>query len=854
MKTSRLHYFKRNTIELPEGYRKPVKRKRKTVVEPAVPAQAGIVVAKPVIRRRTPRGRLMPLRMKNEFIPPGVDWCQINGQKVRQDIYFGDVRGRMFIPGRMTGEGCEGACTPSIVDFGGGCGCEGCDSGCEGGGGCDAGCETGCAVDGCAGCGSDTGCETAGCETAGCAETGCTTTSDTGCTDSGCAQSGCAETGCTTTSDTGCTACADSGCASCADSGCSTGCGGCEGCISCADAGCASCADTGCSMAPTGGVDFTGGGMGFGYGPGPDTGNLGIGNAMGPPGWATGDFGAYGSGGPTGTGFGPDAQGASIGGPGVYAAAPGINGFPGDFGAPPGGAFGMPNTQDVGPQAGPGLLGGPPTVQQGEALNPSLFGPEVAPAAPPVVDPNSRTDVDPLSDAFGPAFATNQAAPTAGNFGGFIGQAQAGQNMTNQGVIDAANMANAFARTGDDMSAYIAATNPGLAQALSNIANDPAYQAANYAGPSLGAQQGFTGVSPAQAAAGGPFTGQSSFGNESTQGKGDRGDTAPVSQAYPGAEQTLVTSPSMYNVDPVAPSQGWPGQTATAQPAQTGVPTVDPATVQQGYQQLAEQMNAQQNQQNMVAAQELGEQGKGAPTAQTTPQQTISNAFEALTAANQQQAMQQAAPFDAQARGEQGRGPDSFDSRFGDPSQFMPAATLSADALDTQSRGEQGKGEQLAPWAQAETETIGLRPGEDVISSLNPATWGVGREAAPLGLWSMQNEPAGRPGGSPFGNPTQAGSVFGPPGGRPGGETSGRPGLSITVGNNQYAAGRPGGGYYQTGGAGIAPGAKGAEYGGAYGVNSPGRPGSGAFGGDFRQGGGGGAYFYDPATGQYFIR
>jgi len=115
--------------------------------------------------------------------------------------------------------------------------------------------------------------------------------------------------------------------------------------------------------------------------------------------------------------------------------------------------------------------------------------------------------------------------------------------------------------------------------------------------------------------------------------------------------------------------------------------------------------------------------------------------------------------------------------------------------------------------------------------------------------------PSGRPGGSPTGNPSQAGvGPFGPSSGRPGGDTSGRPGLSITVGGNQQASGRPGGGYYQTGGAGIAPGAKGAEYGGAYGVMSPGRPGTSAFGGDFRQGGGGGAYFYDPATGQYFVR
>jgi len=845
MKTPRLHYFKKNTAELPEGYRKPVKRRRKTAVEPPP-----IVVAKPVIRRVTPRGRLMPLRMKNEYIPPGVDWCQINGQKVRQDIYFGDVRGRMFIPGMMSGEGCEGACTPSMVDFGGGCGCEGCDSGCEGcaSSSCadsscaDSGCgETGCAVDGCAGCGSDTGCETAGC-----AETGCTTTSDTGCSDSGCVQAACAETGCTTTSDTGCdtgcsVSCADSGC----DSGCTTsGCGGCEGCISCADTGCTGCADTGCSMAPTGGVDFTGGGMGFGYGPGP-AGNMGFGNAMGPPGWATGDFGAYGFGGPTSTGFGPGAQGASIGGPSVYAAAPGINGFEGDFGAPPGGAFGMPNQGDVGPQAGPGMPGGPSTVGNAEPgfmpAGPEVQSPDVAPTRG-----DDRTEVDPTT-VFGPEFATNQAAPTAGWFG--PSQAQAASRGTDTDAM--LLQSDPFAQVAQ-MAQTVAQTNPALAEALMGIAANQNNQT-NMVGPMMtgfeqaspGAQQGFTGTSAQQ--------GTMSF--DSFGGKGD-------SLNQSGRADTQQVNPNMDLIGPMVTQQGYQQLAAEMNAQQPQAPTVQgplgptPAETQQGYQQLAAEMNARQNQQDMVTAQELGEQGKGAPIAQMSPQQTISNAFEALTAANQQQAAQQAAPFDAQARGEQGRGPDSFDSRFGDPSQFMPSApTLSVDALDAQSRGEQGKGDQLAPWAQ--TETIGLRPGEDVISSLNPFTLGVGREAAPLGLWGMSQQDTGRPGGSPPGMPSTG--PFGPPGGRPGSETSGRPGLSLTVGNNQYAAGRPGGGqqgggrpggYYQTGGAGIAPGARGAEFGGMYGAGvATGRAGTNTFGVSSREG----AYgFYDPATGLYY--
>ena len=563
---------------------------------------------------------------------------------------------------------------------------------------------------------------------------------------------------------------------------------------------------------PTGGVDFTSSGMGFGYGPGPDAAsNFGAySNTAGPGmGWA-GDFGTYGSGGPTGTGFGQGAQSASIGGPGQYGSpsGAGINGFPGDFGAPPGGAFGMPNQGDVGPQAGPGMPGGPQTTQQGEALNPSLFGPEVT--SPEVTRPSDdRTQVDP-STVFGPEFATNQAAPNAGWFG--PSQAQAASRGTDQDIINLSNQisneqnmfANDFGRTGDLMAQYMATNNPGLMEAMQAAAAQ---------------SQGPMGVGLA----------------ESTQGKGDRGDTAPVSQAYPGAEQAFP-SMSMYNVDPVAPSQGWPSQTETTPTVQqSGVPTVDPATMQQGYQQLAAEMNARQNQQDMMTAQEHGEQGKsgvfGVPAVDPA---TSKSGYDMLT----QQMMEQ---------------------------QSNQNAPLTADMFDAQSRGEQGKGEQLAPWVQGERgpieqqmETIGLRPGEDVISSLLPATLNAGGGIGVPGLLSMyatdRSEPSGRPGGSPTGNPSQAGvGPFGPGSGRPGGDTSGRPGLSITVGNNQYAAGRPGGpGYYQTGGAGIAPGAKGAEYGGAYGRGSPGLPGTSAFGGDFRSQGGGTGWFFDPGTGQYF--
>jgi len=586
---------------------------------------------------------------------------------------------------------------------------------------------------------------------------------------------------------------------------------------------------------PTAGVDYAGGPF---MSAGSPSGNLGFGNAIGPAGWGTSDFGTYGTGGPSNTGLGPGA-GPSVGGPQAYAQAPGVNGFPGDFNAPPGGAFGMPNSQDVGPQAGPGILGGPPTTQQGEALNPSLFGPEVT--APERVAPDDRTEnVAPPDTNFGP----NQSA-SSGWFG--PSQAQAASRGTDQDIINQSNQisneqnmfANDFGRTGADMAQYMAATNPGLAQALSQAA---AAQQGFYPGmldaPSQSAQQGFqTGGGPFGGTQG-AFSGQPSFGNESTQGKGDRGDTSPVTQAYPGAEQTQVTSPSLYNIDPVAPSQGWPGQVETAQPTQT-VPTVDPATVQQGYQQLAQQMQAQNDQQAMIAAQEKGEQGKsgifGVPSVDPA---TAKSGYDML----------------AQQMTEQ---------------QVNQTMQPTADMFDAQSRGEQGKGEPLAPWGQ--NETIALRPGEDVISNLNPFTLGAGGGIGVPGLLSMygggsQSAPAGRPGGSPTGNPSQTTGPFGPPDGRPGGETSGRPGLSITVGGNP-SAGRPGGpGYYQTGGAGIAPGAKGAEYGGVYGrgdAYSTGRPGTNSFGAGgpgswgaaaaaARAGGGGGGYFYDPATGQYY--
>ena len=906
MKTPRLHYFKQNTAELPEGYRKPIKRRRKPAVasaredgrlRPDVPERIIIPVrmkAKPVIRRRTPRGRLMPLRMKNEWIPRNADWCQINGQKVRQDIFFGEVVGRVFIPGLFTGEAC-GSCGPSMLDFGGGCGdsgCEGCGGGGGGGGGegdgcAGEGCGTGgAACEGCAGCEGE-GCASAGCESAGCDTGGCSTGGGGG-GGGGCESSGCAVDGCA-----GCAACADSSSAGCESSGCSTGggggcdtgctgcagegCGGCEaaGCAStgCADSGCgmgcdAGCAaacvsDTGCGMGcvgpasdfgswgPTAGVDYTGGQAGLGQAGWTAPSNTGLGNAIGAPGWATGNFGVQGVGGPTGTGLGPGST--SIGTP-TASTAPGVAGFRGDFGAPPGGAIGM--TGNVGTQAGPGIIGGPGSVQQGEGLGPTGFGiAPAAPSAPAVADPSSRSDINPAQN-FGPDIAAN-----TGFFG--VGQAQAADRgtdtlaaqMQSAPTTSPAGLEGTFSTVQAAANA-LAQSNPALAEALSQAAANmqaPGLAAPGQLGPGItgfeqatpGAQTGFTGVSQAQAAAGGPFSSQlSATGgpvfSESTQGKGDRGAT----------ETTQQTNPNMDLVGPMTTQQGYQ-QLAAEMNAQQ--------QAQQGYQQLAAEMNAQQNQQSMMTAQELGEQGRagsrGPTETQMSPQQTINEAFNAITMANQQQAMQQAAPFDAQARGEQGRGPNTFDSRFGSPDIFAPTQ-------EAPTRGNPDDPD-VPP---AENQTIALGRGQDVISNLDPATRGVGREAAPLGLLDMLAAPAR---GSPVGNPYQAGSQFtggrgspstggrsgssfgqfGPSGGRGSPSSGGRassPGLSITVGGR----GAPAAGYYNTGGRGIAPGAKGAEYGGIYGPGvATGRAGTNTFGVDSRSG----AYgFYDPATGIYY--
>jgi hypothetical protein len=103
------------------------------------------------------------------------------------------------------------------------------------------------------------------------------------------------------------------------------------------------------------GIDFTGGGpTGAGWGGGWGGGLGNYGSAMGPGGWATGDFGgpSYGFGG-------------SYSGPGF--------GFQGDFGAPVGGALGAQGLGNIGSQTGPGMMGGPSYVGDAERGSPSSF-------------------------------------------------------------------------------------------------------------------------------------------------------------------------------------------------------------------------------------------------------------------------------------------------------------------------------------------------------------------------------------------------------------------------------------------------------------------------------------------------
>ena len=154
--TKPLPFFKRNTIELPKGYRQPRKRKQKAVAEPA--QRLITVKQKPRIRYRR-NGRMMPFRRRNEPIPRGINWCQINGQKLRQDVFFGDVIGRKWIPGQLTffdnsalpmGDGCvvtnrygDGGCAGDGAGDGA---CTGDGGACEGEGSCS------CGGDACGGC------------------------------------------------------------------------------------------------------------------------------------------------------------------------------------------------------------------------------------------------------------------------------------------------------------------------------------------------------------------------------------------------------------------------------------------------------------------------------------------------------------------------------------------------------------------------------------------------------------------------------------------------------------------------------------------------------------------------------
>ena len=553
---------------------------------------------------------------------------------------------------------------------------------------------------------------------------------------------------------------------------------------------------------PTAGVDYSGASQ-FAAGQNPTVAAPSdwTSSNLGAPAWSD-SFGMYGYGGPTGTGLGPGSGSAGTATVGLSGNTAGLTGPQGAQIGPSGAGFGSPGM--------PGWAGGPATVQQGEGLGPGGFGIAPAPSSP-VADPSSRSDINP-SQNFGPETTAN-----SGFFG--VGQAQAASRGTdadiiamNQGqqqISDQANLNDAF-----NQAQAQAQNNPALAEALSQIAANmqaPSLAAPGQLGPGYmgfegvtpGAQQGFTGVSNAQ-------NSPSTFGTFTSGEQGRGAGLAPEGDRAAGLE-TLA-----------AQMQAQQAQQAQ-QYAQSRADPQDLPHGQIGPQFDLANPNVTPGQQNFTA----GKTGTVADDFNARSDVTT-RASDLLTPAQTQQLM------------------TDFGPNYG-PQQAPSTTTRGSDP---------------------DVETISLSRGptgeinQDVFSNLNPETRGVGREAAPLGLIDMITAPAR---GSPVGNPYQAGttqygtpqssgrgsnqsSVFGPSptGGR--GETAGRPGLSITVG------GRGSPGYYNTGGAGIAPGAKGAEYGGAYGINSPGRPGTAAFGGDFRQGGPAGAYFYDPATGQYYQR
>lgn len=631
----------------------------------------------------------------------------------------------------------------------------------------------------------------------------------------------------------------------------------------------------GTDFGPTAGVDYTGGpSFGANYG-----GNTFADTAVGPSGWATGPtggFGTYGVGGPTDTGFGPGSTSMSstMAGP-----APGVTGFPGDFNAPPGGAFGMPNTQDVGPQAGPGMPGGPSTVGTAE----QNFAPATpsAPATAPSVNPDDRTEAP--SSVFGPEFASNQAGPTVGNFG-IVGQAHAADRGTDALAI--AIQSAPFAQV-QAMAEQVAQSNPALAQAMMGIALNQNVQS-NMIGPMMtgfeqatpGAQHGFVGVSPTQANAGGPFTGPQQTSEPSPQ--------STISTAF---ESLTGKGPGLtqeqFDTRFAQPNEFTPAYDLSQPPAERG--PVDPFSSRFGDLRSNEEQQQQLEQLQTNFGPNYGPQAPGlAPPGQLGPGFELSNPN--VTPGQQQFGQdipgQQFSQAPATAPGERGPAQDPFSSRFGDlrsneeqqqqleqlqtnfgpnygpqapglapPGQLGPGFELSNPNVTPgqQQFGQDILGQQFSTpqtSSRSQTETLGPQIGQ-LLSALDPATRGVGREAAPLGLWSMmetsRSSPPSTPGGrgNP-GSPGGRGSSFGPgaPGGPFGGRGSSGPGLSVTVG------GRGAPGYYGTGGPGIAPGARGAEYGGMYGPGvATGRAGTNSFGVSSREG----AYgFYDPVTGLYY--
>jgi len=152
---------------------------------------------------------------------------------------------------------------------------------------------------------------------------------------------------------------------------------------------------------------------------------------------------------------------------------------------------------------------------------------------------------------------------------------------------------------------------------------------------------------------------------------------------------------------------------------------IGPMVTQQGYQQLAAEMNAQQPQAQTLTVQ--GEQQE-----QATPQQ-IPQGYQTLADQMTQLATDFGPNYGPSAPGLAQPGQLGPGMVMADPT-VTPGQQQFGDAIPGTQFAAQSRGsDQAPPWMEgergpieSEMETIGLRPGEDVISSLFPATQGAG--------------------------------------------------------------------------------------------------------------------------------